>query len=172
MELTTAIRLLSEGIPAAATSQRWADLGAGSGLFTQALASLLPPGSTIVAVDTNRVGLNSIKATSEVTIQKSEENFELLSFGDSFHGVLMANALHYVRDGRQFLQALRSRLLPGGRLLFVEYDLTEANPWVPFPVSFAKLNQLALSAGFSKVEPLAQTPSVYQRAPIYSAVVL
>lgn len=171
MELATAVQLLGKGVPAGTVPQRWADLGAGNGLFTRALASLLPQGSEIVAVDTNRVALQSIKATSDVTIQKREGDFELLSFGSSFQGVLMANALHYVRDAGKFLNALQTRLSPGGRLVCVEYDLTEANPWVPFPVSFDTLTQLALLAGFSSVERLAETPSVYQRAPIYSAVV-
>ena len=43
------VRLLRDGVPHEPGT--WADLGAGSGAFTLALADLLPPGSLIYAVD-------------------------------------------------------------------------------------------------------------------------
>ncbi len=51
MELSTAINLIDTTHLTTQTAQRWADLGAGSGLFTRALASYLQPGSSILAVD-------------------------------------------------------------------------------------------------------------------------
>jgi|GEM_PF-6785554 hypothetical protein len=53
MELQNAINLIVKGINERKTSQVWADLGAGSGLFSRALSALLAPGSTIYAVDKN-----------------------------------------------------------------------------------------------------------------------
>jgi ubiquinone/menaquinone biosynthesis C-methylase UbiE len=46
-----AIALIDHPILRAAPPTHWADLGCGSGTFTLALATLLPPGSTIEAID-------------------------------------------------------------------------------------------------------------------------
>lgn len=50
------------------------------------------------------------------------------------HGIVMANALHFVRDSTPVLHALIQLLIPGGRLILVEYDADHGNPWVPHPI--------------------------------------
>jgi precorrin-6B methylase 2 len=45
----------------AAPGGRWADLGAGEGAFTLALADLLGPGAHITAIDKDERALKSIK---------------------------------------------------------------------------------------------------------------
>ena len=61
MELSTAIALIRKGIRNESIEpQVWADLGAGSGLFSRALATLLPPASKIYAVDRDQASLNEI----------------------------------------------------------------------------------------------------------------
>ena len=45
------VALLSDGVPD--TPGEWADLGAGDGAFTLALAELLPAGSMIHAIDSD-----------------------------------------------------------------------------------------------------------------------
>lgn len=50
MNASDAIKLIEKGVTAM-QPQRWADLGCGSGTFTRALASLLPAGSKVIAVD-------------------------------------------------------------------------------------------------------------------------
>lgn len=50
MKQTDAIALINKGITAH-SPQHWADLGCGSGTFTNALFHLLPAGSQIEAID-------------------------------------------------------------------------------------------------------------------------
>jgi hypothetical protein len=46
-----AVGLITGGISKTGKPQKWADLGCGDGTFTEALASILPHGSQILAVD-------------------------------------------------------------------------------------------------------------------------
>jgi hypothetical protein len=64
-------------------------------------------------------------------------------------GVLMANALHFVRDQAATLARIASYLRPDGHLLLVEYDLNAPVPWVPFPISFDRFRTLARQAGLA-----------------------
>lgn len=62
MNAADAIKLIEKGITGDEL-QLWADLGCGSGTFTRALASLLPVGSKVLAVDKERQDLpNFIQA--------------------------------------------------------------------------------------------------------------
>jgi precorrin-6B methylase 2 len=56
-------RALIAATPFAPGPQTWADLGCGAGAFTLALASLLPAGSTIHAMDRDRAALAQLPAT-------------------------------------------------------------------------------------------------------------
>jgi hypothetical protein len=86
-------------------------------------------------------------------------------------GVLLANALHYVRDQLAFLIDCAQSMNAPARFLIVEYDTDQSNQRVPYPVSRTTLERLFTDAGVYTVEVLATRPSVYQRAPIYSATV-
>ncbi len=87
---------------------RWADLGCGDGLFTHALASFLPAGSTIYGVDKSS-GLKPQTTTSGVNIIPVKADFitDPLPF-DSLDGIIMANALHYVKDKNRFSSKIES----------------------------------------------------------------
>ena len=85
-----------------------------------------------------------------------------------FDGVLAANSLHYVRDTRPVLAAIRAILAPGGRLVLVEYDAERGNQWVPFPISFARWKTLAPAAGFAPPVRLHRVHSRFLDA-IYGA---
>ena len=49
-----AIRLIAPAIDNTLSAQTWADLGCGSGTFTRALASVLPPSSHIHALEISK----------------------------------------------------------------------------------------------------------------------
>jgi precorrin-6B methylase 2 len=51
MYIADATELIRIDQIAGARAQRWCDLGCGAGTFTLALATLLPPGSVIHAID-------------------------------------------------------------------------------------------------------------------------
>jgi ubiquinone/menaquinone biosynthesis C-methylase UbiE len=150
----------------------WADLGCGDGTFTLALATLLPDRSVIHAMDRDGSALrripSSYSGTSIVTHQGDFTRLPL-PFGH-LDGVLMANALHYVADQHAFLRACDS-LVSRKRFLVVEYDTRQANPWVPYPIGQSALARLFRSAGYERIEVIGERPSVYNRAPLYAALI-
>jgi ubiquinone/menaquinone biosynthesis C-methylase UbiE len=173
MKLQDAIELIRNDSMIRDRPTTWADLGCGSGLFTQALACFLQNGSMVYAVDKNKATLANIKPLNKgVVLQKMTADFVLqeLPF-QHLDGVLMANALHFVQDKISFLQKAKNWLQPGGCFLVVEYDTDTANPWVPYPVSFAALQRLFHKLGYSEVEELHRRSSIYNRADMYAALV-
>lgn len=173
MELATAIRLIEKGVVKTPTPQKWVDLGAGKGLFTIALASLLGTGSVVYAVDKDHGALDAIKIKSiPASITKLQKNFVVENLDwEKWDGVLMANALHFVSDPLSLLQKIKLNLQPNGRLMVVEYNTDKPNPWVPHPVSFLSLKKSIQAAGFAYAAKLDEEPSLFNRANIYSAVV-
>ena len=59
-----------------------------------------------------------------------------------------------------------------GSLVFIEYDMDVPNPWVPYPLSFATLQQLIKSMGLPSLQKVGQRKSIYQRANIYASQVI
>ena len=154
------------------TPARWADLGCGSGLFTEALARLLPPRSVVHAVDTDAAALLKIPDVPDRHFSRVCADFTEFPwpFAPGLDGLLMANSLHYVEDKRGFLEKAVSYLGPEGRVLLVEYDTTAGNPWVPFPLPFIAAVQLFEEGGFARVRRLGERPSRYRNGNLYAAV--
>jgi trans-aconitate methyltransferase len=170
MTLKEAIAFLSKSLDEQARDQTWADLGCGSGLFTRALSARLAPGSTIFAVD--QVQEFEVSDTdTKVNIELVEADFisEELPF-DRLDGILMANALHYVPDKKNFLEKALAYLASKGKWIIVEYETVRANRWVPYPVNFEQLKALFAGAGVKNIRKTAERPSVYQGA-MYTAVI-
>ncbi len=153
---------------------RWLELGAGDGEFTLALADLLGPGGSILAVDRDERALRRLEsrvraAFAGVELETLAADFTTALPDGPFDGMLAANSLHFVRDPRSVLRAAHGRLAPGGRLVIVEYDAERGNHWVPFPISFAAWQRLAPEAGFLPPRRIARVPSRFLGA-IYAAV--
>lgn len=173
MELAVAIGLIEKGVDEAPAPQVWADLGAGKGLFTRALATLLQEGSTVYAVDKSSAALAAIELPSpSVTLKKIQQDFVHDLPPEPLTGILMANALHFVENKIAFIKKIRKKIGAAGRVIVIEYDLHTANAWVPYPIHFAALEKLAKDAGFTSVTRMGDVPSLYNRANIYSAVLL
>lgn len=150
----------------AAPDAIWADLGAGQGAFTRALADLLGRGATIHAVDRDRRALEQGAAETtrlfpRVTIIPHATDFTTALSLPPLDGLVMANSLHFVRDRDKepLLRRLRALLKPGGRFLLVEYNVDHGNLWVPHPLSYNTWAALAGRAGFDQVRLLARVPS-------------
>jgi len=152
-------------------TRQWADLGCGSGLFTTALAQLLPSGSTVYGVDTNptvrRQAPSSDRPASIIPVRadfvKDPLTLPLLD------GILMANSLHYVKDKPALIQKLRSYMQEESPFLVVEYDTGQPVPiWVPYPISYHSLTRLFKDYTTQK---LGERPSAYGRANMYAALV-
>lgn len=153
---------------------RWLELGSGEGAFTLALAELLAPSGSVVALDRDqralRAAMDRIHAQGSGSIVSSEVgDFTHHLPEGPFDGVLAANSLHFVRDRRSILASIRAALRPAGRLVVVEYDTDEGNPWVPYPFSAARWQVEAETAGFVHVQRIHRVASSFLGA-IYGAV--
>lgn len=172
MELNEAIELIRCEDIAGAGNTVWADLGAGSGLFSRALASLLEPGSTIYAIDKEPVTPAHLSHANGTSIQPLQLDFVSHDLPvPELDGILMANSLHYVSDQAGFLRKAGSYLKKNGCFLVIEYDTDVANRWVPHPLSYHTLVRLFHRAGYTSIRRLQEHPSIYGRANMYAVLI-
>jgi SAM-dependent methyltransferase len=169
------VGLLRAGLDGVAPSQRWADIGAGSGAFTLALADLLGPGASIVAVDRDagalRANAREMAARfPDVAIETRVADFVGPLDLTSLDGIVAANSLHFVPRERQVdtVRRLAAMIRPGGRFLVVEYDADRGNPWVPHPFSVATWQGIAAEAGLQQTLEIGRVPSRFLGA-IYAS---
>jgi SAM-dependent methyltransferase len=166
------VALLRDGVPE--RDGRWADLGAGEGAFTLALAELIGPRAHITAVDRDGRVMRDLagemgKRYPGVAIEVKTADFTRpLELGD-LDGIVMANSLHFVREKGPVLESVRAMLRPGGRLIVVEYGTDHGNPWVPHPFSYERWELMAARAGFVRTRLLRTIPSRHLGS-MYSAV--
>lgn len=172
MQFEEALTLINHSQISADIPTTWADLGSGTGLFTNALASLLMPGSKIYAVDKNVDVFKKTKHAKEVVLEKVKADFttDILNVSN-LDGVLMANSLHFVSKKVDFLKTLGKCFKHKETFLIVEYDTDQSNPWVPYPVSYRSVRRLFSSLGFNDIEKIYQLSSKYGHGHIYSALV-
>jgi SAM-dependent methyltransferase len=166
------VALLKPGIPGSPLPlagegrvRVWADLGAGEGAFTLALAELLGAGARVIAVDKDARALQAIGQGIETRVADFTKQLDL----HDLDGIVMANALHFVRNKAPVLESVRDMLRPGGRLIVVEYSTDRGNPWVPYPFTYATWVRMAEAAGLQGTEQLHSVPSRYFGS-MYSAL--
>ena len=152
----------------------WADLGAGRGVFAQALSDLLGPAGAVIAVDRDARALGRIAAppASGATIRTYHADFTRPLELPDLDGILLANALHFVMRQERVLKRLVSYLKPQGRVLVVEYDNEHRSPWNPYPLPFRRFRQLAGTVGLGDVQELNRRPSRFGGRELYAAVAL
>ena len=163
------VRLLQGGVPR--ETGTWADLGAGEGAFTLALADLLPPDAVVHAIDKDRGALAELerayarfaKGRHPARVEAAVGDFTRDVDLETLDGVVMANSLHFVKDKGPVLARVRAMLKPGAALLLVEYDTDSGNQWVPYPLSFETWRIVAPANGFGEPHLLATHPSRFLR---------
>lgn len=165
------VNLLRRGV--VAPGGVWADLGAGDGAFTLALAELIGDTGTIYAVDRDQGALRRLTRAMQaqfpnVTLHTLAGDFARALSLPEVDGIVMANSLHFLREKAATLARVRGYLKPGGRLLMVEYNSDQGNLWVPHPFSFATWQRMSRENGFEHTELLATYPSRFLRE-IYAA---
>lgn len=151
----------------------WADLGAGTGMFTQILLQNLTH-STVHAIDKNPHALwklpHSVPPTNQLVIDDVDFTRSLPFEKDYFDGMVMANALHYSPNPLATLQNILPHLKKGGQFVLVEYEVHRANPpWIPYPLPFLKFREIAPQAGLQDLQKIGAVISVYYQH-IYSCV--
>ena len=155
--------------PAIKEGQRWADLGAGTGTFTAALARLLGRSGMVYAVEQDATATRTLEALA----RKSEADYSsiVVMHGDftkrlelpPLDGVLLANSLHFVDAGAQaeVLRSLANGLVSDGTIVIVEYDNRPPSRWVPFPVSLGRLAALTAEVRLGVPEPIGRHRSIF-----------
>jgi ubiquinone/menaquinone biosynthesis C-methylase UbiE len=167
------VALLRPGIISANMPPTWADLGAGDGAFTLALAELLGNDATIYTVDRDSRALASGKdrlarAFPAVNIMPVVADFRYPLDLPPLDGLVMANALHFVRDPQSLIHQFRAFLRPGAPFIVVEYNVDRGNHWAPFPFTFERWGEMARQAGFHNTRLLGRRSSRFLRE-IYAA---
>ena len=143
--------LLAPAVPIGAGV--WADLGAGDGTLTRALARRLG-GGTVVAVDRSDPTISPVSNGAAIRSLAGDVRAldALADVPARLDGALCANVLHFVEDAGAVLAALARRLVPGGRVVVVEYDRQRGSRWVPHPIPRPALGGLASGAGLASSE--------------------
>lgn len=177
MNVNEAVAFLRPAI--GSTSGSWADLGAGRGVFTEALATILDEDATILAVEKDGGALqalrrlaNRITPDGRIFVTKGDlerpraiPNLEKMRPA----GVLLSNVLHYLVEPRGVLRELALLLRPGGRIVVIEYDRNRANRWVPYPLPLDRMADVAAAAGLTMSRVMSRRPSAYQ-GDMYSVI--
>jgi trans-aconitate methyltransferase len=172
MELREAISLIQTDQITQETKTTWADLGCGSGLFTRALSGLLYTGSTIYAVDKSLSSFQKNSFSNQVLVSTIESDFVKDDLNlENLDGILMANALHFVRNKKSFIEKIMPYFRDAPVFLLVEYDTDLPNPWVPYPISFTSLKKLFSEKGFNVVKKINEKKSLYRTSDLYSVLI-
>jgi len=153
----------------------WADIGAGEGAFTLALADLLGAGGRIVAVDRDRRALRVNEQALRARFPAVELETRIADLAGpldlpELDGLVAANSLHFIPLDRQaaVVRDLARHLRPGGRIVVVEYDADRGNPWVPHPFGYTSWQRIAGTAGLIDTRRIGRVPSRFLGA-IYAA---
>lgn len=169
------VRLIAPAVPVN-RGGIWADFGAGTGAFTLALRDLAGPEVEIYAVDHDQRALQALRTAMDKAFPGTALHLLTADFTDSLHlsqldGIVIANALHYVRDHLAFLRSLPPVLAVTGRVIVVEYDTDRGNRWVPYPLSARTLPTILTQAGFRSPTIVGRVPSRFLGS-IYAASAL
>lgn len=173
MDHAELVALIQHGV--AAPTGIWAELGAGGGNFTHALRSLLAPTATIYVIDRDPRAIESqrerlARAGAGATLVLQQGDFTKPLDLPLLDGILMANALHFVRDQETTLRHIVGYLKPGGTLLMVEYDFRIPRPWVPHPIAASRFPELVRSAGLIDPTQIATRRSPTSGTAMYGAI--
>jgi SAM-dependent methyltransferase len=151
-------------------SGTWADLGAGSGTFTVALAQLVGEQGRVIAVDDDPAAMAALRRLSEarasgrapiVAVQGDIGRLaDVPVLGpDPWDGAVLANVLHSFPDPGRVLTDVALRLVAGGSVVVIEYDRVAPSPWVPYPIPADRLVGLAGEARLGEPEVVSERPS-------------
>ena len=147
----------------------WADFGCGTGNFTQALRELLGE-EAIYAIDRDQRALNRLESRlPSPNLKTINTDFTQQLELPPLDGLLIANALHFVRRQEKTLQLLKSYLRPGGKFVIVEYDVKMPRGYIPHPVPYSRFAILARNIGLENVQKVGSRKSPSSGITMYTA---
>lgn len=170
MQIADAIQLIKEADINEKAPSVWADLGCGSGVFTEALADLLPKESVVYAVDKLRQSIPQHFNGNQIKFVQADFEQDVLPL-PPLDGILMANSLHYIQDKETLIKRLQKHFHSDGMFIVVEYDSHQANPWVPYPIDYRQLKELFSGQGFMRFAKLGVRRSAYRQGNIYACMI-
>jgi predicted RNA methylase len=152
------------------TRGSWADIGAGTGIFTLIIMELLEQGK-VYAVDKSPHALWSLKPSPGVELEIIEADFnDPMDLPEELDGIIMANALHFAENHLEVIKNVTSYLQTDGAFILVEYETDNPRPpWVPFPLKFNTFKSLCIRAGMNEPVLLGSMESAYGYEYIYVA---
>ena len=146
----------------------WADIGAGTGIYTEILRELIPDG-VIYAVDKNPHMLWRLMKTSPTKLIIEDTDFTRPMKLPEMGGMVMANALHCTSNHLETLKNVLQHLAIGGRFILIEYDVeVSSSPWIPFPISMEKFGSITNELGLSQPKLIGHAPSPCGTEMVYS----
>ena len=162
--LEKAHRLLKPAI--AGLQGIWADMGCGDGIFTYLLFDYLQPGSEVYAVDKRQAALQQLQQNIGGSLPEGKLHLVRADFTrplqlPPLQGILLANALHFVRGKAFALRQLINLLAPNGRLIVVEYNTHRGNAAVPYPIDERGFLALAREVGLREPQIVIKAPSSF-----------
>ncbi len=121
--------------------EKVADIGAGSGYFTLPAAKAVGDEGVVWAIDIRQEMLDHIAGRLEQ--EQDLDNVRLMRVGPDdpqlpeagVDTILMIDTLHYVKDRTAYARKLKYGLVPGGRVVIIDYrpKSFEERPWGPPP---------------------------------------
>ena len=141
----------------------FADIGAGTGIFTTAAAAITR--AQIFAVDPS-AGMRTIleEKKNELSLQQVEIVSDVSEMPkQSVDLALLCTVLHEIKDQEAFLKQIASGLKPGGKLAVIEFH-KQATLYGPPPeirISPEDVLRLSAPAGFVESERFALAQSYY-----------
>lgn len=154
----------------------WADMGAGTGNFTWALAELLGRQATIYALDRDARAIAAQQQRlhsdpPQATILPRQADVVRPLNLPALDGILAANLLHFVVDQVGLLLRFREQLQPTGQFVIVEYEQPTPIAWVPYPLPFARLAEIAQTAGMPAPVQVGTRRSPSSGRVLYAAMI-
>ncbi|MBK7740560.1 MAG: class I SAM-dependent methyltransferase [Saprospiraceae bacterium] len=115
------------------------------------MAQYLPESSKITAIDKVLQHFPETMGNS-INIDFRVGDFENESLPlQHLDGIMMANSLHYVSD-KEASSFKQKYFAKNPAFLIIEYNRTEANQWVPYPVPFEQLKTLFSRLDYTHIE--------------------
>ena len=150
------------------SSDRIADIGAGTGYFTRRFAAAAPEG-TVYAIDLEP---NMLRYVSKRARAEGQKNIvPVLALPDSpmlpkasVDVIFICNTIHHIENRAAYYRILRESLAPGGRLAIVDFRkdaALEAGPPPEMRLDRKDLERELSQAGFRLVEEHDFLPDQY-----------